>query len=212
MRNLLAAMVAVAAAFFIVIGLGFVIHERVGTIPAGLFGAVAAVAIVGIAGVIFSLMTGVRWPRIRFERKFTPAIAHVSQPSSAKIAYNAGGPANATCIHLQPIERAMRQAGLKMKLNDYWAAWPEVEVDCRINEAELRRVFSLPATVSYQERYQPERSEFDNPRGDIICSECANVAPKPCTLRVLHPDESSATTAWFPSRPNVSPTPPPLAP
>jgi hypothetical protein len=203
MRNLLAVMIGVATAFFVVIGLGFVIHERTDAIPDGLFGLLAAVAIVVIAGSIFTSMTGVSLiPRISFRNRFTPVIDNASQPSAAKIAYDAGGPANATCIHLQPIERAMRQAGSTMELNDYWAAWPEVEVNCRINETELRRVFSLPATVSYRESYQPERSEFDNPRGDIICSECANLVPKPCTLRVKHPDESSAATVWFPSAPD----------
>jgi hypothetical protein len=41
-------------------------------------------------------------------------------------------------------------------------------------------------------RYNPDRSEFDNPVGEIRCVECGSV------IQVIHASEARENTRWFP--------------
>src|SRR5262245_58276086 len=104
-----------------------------------------------------------------FRRKTTPQPNRVRIQSAAQVAYHNDRNATAACVHLQPIERAMRMAGIDVRLLEMSEYQPIIMADSRINEAELKRVFALPAFIQYQEQYQPERSEWDNPRADIMC-------------------------------------------
>jgi hypothetical protein len=218
MRTLLAGMVAVATAFAVVLGLGFWIHERTQAIPDSLFGLIAALAIAAIAGVIFCLMQGISpWKDLArkidrigarlVNRKPTAHVEHVERRSAAQIAYSENRTRTAACAHLQPIEYAMRMAGLDVSLLERSVYHPVVKAACRINEAELKRVFALPAWVYYKEGYEPERSAWDNPRAGIICAECLKSDRSRCDILVLHPSECREDTPWFPAPPEPVSTP-----
>jgi hypothetical protein len=132
----------------------------------GLFAAMAAVA-AAITYLILTIASGkynMGWTLFRrpfFCRKIASRPNPVIIQSPAQIAYRNDRNATAACIHLQPIEHAMRIAGVDVRLLEQSQYQPIVMADCRINEAELQRVFTLPASVQYWERYQPERSEWD---------------------------------------------------
>src|SRR3954465_6676307 len=130
MRNLLAAMVAVAIAFVVVLGVGFRIQESIREIPATLFGLTAGIGIALIAGAIYCLLAGISpWASVaRQIRRIgnRPAKRHAPVPaqridrrSAAQIAYDENPDATASCAHLQPIERAMRLAGVDVHLQDF---------------------------------------------------------------------------------------------
>ncbi len=205
MRPVLAAMCAVAFAFAIVLWFGFRVHDRVGAVPDLLFGSIAALAIAGIAGAVYCwIQRIVPWrPRGR-SVSYRPSAAWLegrAQLDRDQAAYDADPNAAASCIHLQPVERAMRAAGVRVKLAGGSPYTPRVEAACRVNEAELRRVFALPAWIEYREMYQPERSERDNPRADIICTKCLHSDRPSIDILTLHPDECRADTPWFPTPP-----------
>jgi hypothetical protein len=118
--------------------------------------------------------------------------------TNVQIAYHENPNATATCIHLQPIEHAIRLTGVEPYLfTNAWepdaAALPHIRVDCRINESELKRQFILPESVSYQEGYQPERSEHDNPWATLSCGACQSA------IDLVHPEWPHAETKWFPA-------------
>jgi hypothetical protein len=117
------------------------------------------------------------------------------------LAYAADVNKTAACVHLQPIERAMRLAGLDVRLLEISPYAPVVEAHCRVNVVELQRVFALPASIYYQEGYQPERSLRDNPRADIICGDCLRTDRAHSDILVLHPDQCREDTPWFPAPP-----------
>jgi len=192
----LAAFIAVAIAFAVVLLAGFWIQPKSGVI--------LGLAIPVIAITIFCLILGIS-PR-KYLRRFRFRAAPVREPvrhgpSPAQIAYSENRNATATCIHLQPIERAMRMAGLDVQLLEISPHAPTVKATCRINEPAFQRMFAPPAWIYYSEGYQPERSEHDNPRADITCGECLRSDRARSDILVLHPDESRENTPWFPSPP-----------
>lgn len=212
MRSLLAAMAAVAIAFTAVIAGGFWIHEKTTAIPDNLFGILGAFSLVIIAGTVYCLvMRIVPWKhfpaRVEFpilwtrSRDLPPPHPYVRPRTSQQIAYAEDPSALATCEHLQPIERSMRAAGLAVQLEQLSVHGPTISATCRINQAELVRYFNLPDWIYYREGYQPERSQWDNPRADIFCGECVRNDRSRCDILVLHPDECGPDTPWFPSRP-----------
>lgn len=105
------------------------------------------------------------------------------------IAYDRDPTALATCVHLQPVERAMRQAGVHMRL-----AFDTLYADCCVEPVALGRMFDLSGPASYLTI--PGDRPYD-PRGaTLFCRE----HPK---LRcfTVHLDEARAETPWFPSPP-----------
>jgi hypothetical protein len=207
MRNrFTAAAVAVATAFAAVLGFGFWIHDKAGggPIPDGPFGSLAVLAIAAIAGVVYYCLTGVR-PEFQWRPVAAHAgggrVAAVSHKTPEQVLYETNPLQVASCVHLRPIERAMRRAGMRLQLAGRHSHEPAVSAKCRINEAELRRVFALPPSVYYKEQYQPERSHWDNPRADIYCAECLVKDRERSSIGVLHPDECRQETPWFPLAP-----------
>ena len=95
---------------------------------------------------------------------------------AAHIAYEVNLATTATCEHLVPMERAMRRSGMDARL------------------------LPLPEFVYYEERYHPERWQFDNPRANVVCEKCRE-AGRRSGIEVLHPDLCGAETRWFPSIP-----------
>jgi hypothetical protein len=202
-------MAAVAIAFAGVIWFGFWIHRKTDAIPDNVFGAVAYVAIFAIAFFLTCLAlrispwSGWTLPEMfgpRFVKK-GPMAVHPKSPSAAQIAYLLNPEATATCEHLQPIERAMRAAGIDVRLLGISEFMPIIKAACRINEGELRGVFQLPPSVYYREGFMPEKYEFDNPRADITCGYCLKTDRTRCDILVMHPRECNNGTPWFPARP-----------
>jgi len=120
--------------------------------------------------------------------------------SDDQIAYNENPNLTATCVHLQPIEHAMRAAGIMTRLltgtwDQNFAPLPKVRAHCRINEPELKHCFTLPASVRYEEKYEPERYETDNPWAQLSCVACQSA------IKLVHPEWPNALTKWFPSAP-----------
>lgn len=199
MRSLLVTMAAVAIAFAAVIWFGFWIHARTDSIPDNIFGPVAYIAIFTIALLLTCWMLGISplsgWS---VKEMFGPRRAWGVQSPAAQAAYAANRNATATCVHLRPIESAMRMAGVDVRLRPVSRYDPIIKASCRINEAGLRRVFQLHPSVYYEEGYEAERSDFDGPHANIICGHCRKSDRSRSNIVVLHPDQCSADTPWFP--------------
>ncbi len=194
-------MAAVPVAFTVVLGFGFWVHDRGLSMDDSTFGLLAAIAIVAISFGIFSSITGIRfWPIVRTFPQSIPRTPYVPrQLSEAEIAYPLDPNMTVSCAHLAPIEKAMRMAGIEVKYQAENIYRPIVRARCRVNEAELKRVFGLSNNIFYKESYEPERYEFENPRADIFCLECLKADRARSTIGVLHPDEYRLDTAWFPA-------------
>jgi len=204
-RSLLVLMAAVAIGFGVVIWFGFWIHEKTNAIPDNIFGAAAYVAIFGIAFFLTCLALKISpfsgWTvREMFGPKAAKGRVNVAggkRSPAERTAYFENPKATVTCAHLQPIERAMRKAGVEVRLGNSEYS-PIIKAACRIREAELTRVFQLPPAVHYRQGYSPERYEFDNPWADIICGYCEKSDRVRCQISVLHPDQCREDTPWFP--------------
>jgi hypothetical protein len=213
MRLVLAGMVAVATAFAVVLGLGSWIRPKASDISDDLFGTIAAVAIAVLSALVMYLIlkaspggesvgraAGIG--RLFPKRRSSIAPSASRGPSAAQMAYQRDPQSTAVCVHLQPIEHAMKAAGLNVTLLELSDFSPAIKALCRINEHELRRVFALPEWIAYREGYEPERTPRDHPRADIFCSRCLPSMPSRADILVLHPDECANGTPWFPSPPS----------
>jgi hypothetical protein len=219
-NTLVVGMVAVGAAFVLVLTLGFRIQQSQYKLSDDLFGWIAGLSIAVIAGGVTLAMLRFQPPRVvggydqaahrENSRKRIAQLA--ANPATAKyarmmerggywtdvqIAYTENPNATATCVHLQPIEHGIRQAGITPYLfTEAWepgsAAMPRIQVDCRINEVELQRRFPLAESVRYDEGYQPERHESDNPYARLYCTACQS------SIDLVHPRYPGAQTKWFP--------------
>jgi hypothetical protein len=218
LRVVWASLIAVATAFTVVLGLGFWLRPQVPSISDDTFGLIAGIAIPALSGAIFCAILRISpWkPATRAFDRFLyrlqnpppkPLPPGVDRRSPAQIAYALDRNLTASCSHLEPIEHAMRLAGIDVQLLDVSIYAPIVKANCRINLPALTQLLSLSPSIYYKEGYQPERHEFDNPRADITCRECLISDRERCDILVLHPDECRPDTPWFPSPPAQ---PPPL--
>lgn len=122
------------------------------------------------------------------KRPYAALVERGEEWSDEQIAYHEHPNRTATCPHLQPVERAIRQAGIVPKLLKPLA----VRADCCIRNAELRRYFTLPESVRYEEGYSPERYYQDNPWARLTCYACGS------TIDLVHSEWPRPTTTWFP--------------
>lgn len=98
-----------------------------------------------------------------------------------------------TCVHLEPIERAMRRDGVSARRYHE----TDVMAACRIHHDALKRDFVAEAPVRYAEFYIGERSERDYPAAFLICDE------HKCVIHTEHPEEVGAKAVpWFPRPPD----------
>jgi len=114
--------------------------------------------------------------------------------SDDQIAYHRNPQALATCRHMAPIERAMRDGGLDVRL----AVPPQVRSPCRIEEKTLWAQFPPGGRLSYVERFLGGRAPEDDPEAFIICSACH------ATIDVVHPYAVRGEILWFPAGPEAS--------
>ena len=121
-------------------------------------------------------------------RGYAEQIAAGEAWSDGQIAYDRDPGALAACVHLQPVEAAMRRAHLDLRLvAPLWLSAP-----CRIDEAALRAQFDLPASVTYVEAYLGGRAAEDDPVGYILCRACQS------QIGTVHPREARSQTSVFP--------------
>jgi hypothetical protein len=124
------------------------------------------------------------------KRKYIERFERGEYWSDEQIAYAEDRLRLATCEHLQPIERAMRAAGIETRLTNLCLVAP-----CRVDQAALGERFVLPESVHYTEMHVPDRSIHDPPVAFIQCDVCRTF------IDVIHPSQAAADTPWFPSAP-----------
>jgi hypothetical protein len=122
-------------------------------------------------------------------RKYVALIENGQAWSDEQIVYNEDRAKTVTCTHLAPIERAMRGAGIDVRLT-YGA---NATSFCLIDEAELAQKFGALAPARYVEYISGDRSLEDPPNAALTCSVCNS------TIRVLHRVEANLQTPLFPS-------------
>jgi hypothetical protein len=121
-------------------------------------------------------------------KAYAARIAKGEYWSDAKIDYDMDIDAVVTCTHLQPLERAIRRAGIAVRLNSDVS----VVAKCRVDAAALERRGLLADPAYYAEYFQTERSREDNPTAALCCHACK--APK---IYVLHSIEGGPDAITF---------------
>jgi hypothetical protein len=223
-----AVMACVAAGFFMVLKIGFLIHGDPLPPPLEsrvLTGVAATVLVAGFAAMTVRIIqyVGTAVVRARIRREANVSARFHREARRLRVAELAADPARAryaplvekgeewteeniayyedpgdviTCVHLQPIEGAMRRAGVDLRR--YRKA--EVVAKCHIDDAALQRDFTIAPPVRYAEFYQAERYEFDHPTALLICDEHKSM------IHVLHPEESgTGEVPVFPAAEGFSP-------
>jgi len=204
-KGVLLAIAGVAAAFITVLGGGFLLsREHVSSVPMNnTFGVIASLAIVALALAIARLLgvpigkrgllaTAQRSP-IAPQVHRTPALPVSQLAETVRAAYASNPELTMTCPHLQPLERAMRAAGIAVVPTSKSV----VRAACRIHRRALQSMFPLGQTVTYREFFEAERHIEDIPIARVQCTPCLS------WIEVLHPYESNRQTQWFP----LAPTP-----
>ena len=195
-------MISVAAAFAIVLSLGFQLRRHAASLSDDAFGAIAGVSICALACFLVWAVRGFPMPgrgaRIRSTKEGDYRV--VEHRTRAQIAYESDPRRTASCKHLRPLELAMRQAGIVTRLSRPPAYVPAVTAVCRINEAELRRTIHVPESVGYFERYESERARNDIAIAELVCAACRESDAAHAVISVYHPSEGGKMP-WFPAPP-----------
>jgi hypothetical protein len=134
------------------------------------------------------------------KHQYIPLMERGEWWTNEQIAYREDPRATATCVHLRKIEQAMRAAGVVPRLltessDREFAPLPNVTADCRVNEAELKRQFTLAKSVQYTSGYLAERNQWDNPWAELACTACQS------SIQLVHHEWPWPTTIWFPAEP-----------
>jgi membrane protein implicated in regulation of membrane protease activity len=108
--------------------------------------------------------------------------------SDEQIAYDRDPSALATCIHLQAIERVMRERGIALRLR----RGLNVEAECRVAPSRLERRCRPSPSVIYTEYYESDGLERGEPVAALCCPECQS------RIALVHPDRAAVDTTWFP--------------
>ena len=121
-------------------------------------------------------------------RKYAELIKRGEVWTDEQIEYDLDPTKVATCEHLQPIERAMREAGITVRLENGL----RVEANCRVDPGALYSRFSLPPVVQYATPTPSGRS-FENPLPAMIV--CTRDESK---IDVVHRADATPETPFFP--------------
>lgn len=136
----------------------------------------------------------VRFQSTMANRKDAPpmprsATSHSANESVARVAYRQDQSSLATCEHLRPIERAMRMAGLELRLDSRLT----VDAPCAIAEKEFVRRCRPGPTVHFRLHADSGRSYEDPPIASLTCHACGSL------IYVVHPQAAVGSTPVFPS-------------
>jgi len=110
--------------------------------------------------------------------------------SADSVAYDLDPHATTTCKHLRPIECAIRQAGIRVRLR--WSA--VIDAPCMIDGQALAQQFDLPPSVTYSEPQHYDRSAEDPPSALISCSLCQS------RINAVHREVASSDTPTWPAK------------
>jgi len=206
---LLGVMAMVGAGFYLALKVGFATHHDAVPEPfQGMKGTVTAIVILVAGAAVLTTAAvrsgGVAGARSRSEAeknfdwhkearrlraaelaanpataKYAPLVEKGEEWSDADIAYFENPALTTTCPHLEPIERAMRAAGIEARRYRE----TDTSMTCRIDHGALERDFGVTAPVRYAEFYAGDRDSCDRPIAFLICDEHKSM------IHTLHPDE-----------------------
>ena len=183
--GVLIAMAGVGAAFIVAIHGGFAMsgdREPV-EIKSLWVGAVMVLTMTLLFGV-YALTRGRRFHL----RRRAPAPESLHSWEADREHYRNDRTALATCEHLQPVERAMRDAGIDVR----FSIPRRVDARCVVNDGQLQQHFALPPSVRYVESVADARSQYDPPTAAIVCVTC------PSTIDVVLGELAPPNTRQFP--------------
>ncbi len=124
-------------------------------------------------------------------RKYVPKVEQGEEWSNEEIDYRENPNHLATCQHLQPIERAMRDAGVELRRR----LGAAVQAECVVDPALWQRRYPGVGPVRYVEIPVRDLPPWD--RGlmaKLFCDDCVS------SILVQHPKDHSAVP-WFPAAP-----------
>ncbi len=101
--------------------------------------------------------------------------------SDAQIYYYETVGMSVTCVHLDLVERAMRAAGVEVRL----VKDTDVSARCCIDFEALKRLFNLYSSVSYAEFYLGNPDEHERPAAFLVCGA------HNCTIHTRHSDDGA---------------------
>jgi hypothetical protein len=122
-------------------------------------------------------------------RKYAVAMRNGERWSDAQIAYDRDPAALLTCAHLQPVERLMRQYGIRVKAG-YGG---HVDAHCLVEKDDFYRIFPNLKPVYFNEAIPGDR-QYDPESAAIVCPE------HHCSIGVEHPRDGDTKAPWFPGR------------
>jgi hypothetical protein len=96
---------------------------------------------------------------------------------------------NAICIHLQPIEHAIRAVGIGISQ----PLGRDVQAYCLVDRVELSFAFGPTIAALYVERHDIDRSYLDPKTALFWCAACN------ARLWVVHAEAATQQTPWFPA-------------
>jgi hypothetical protein len=222
---LLGVMATVAAGFFLVLKVGFLLHQdpQPGVIANDTLTAIAVLVlfagiVVGMTRAIQAITGTASNARLRREAnrsteaynearrrrvaelaadparsRYAALVEQGEDWSDENIAYYENRDRTVMCAHLQPIERAMRHAGIEVRrYRD-----SHIIASCRIDFAALQQTFAVGTPIRYAEFFQGERSEHERPTAFLICDAHQSI------IHTVHPEAGSVRDApWFPTSDN----------
>ena len=174
----------------VVVGAGMIILLRSGLwiagkrAPAEIDDPFRIASILLISIVLASIVLTLRGGFKRLAKRRTDSAGDSAQPLASALLVNS----DAICIHLQPIERAMRNFDVDI------AQQPgrDTCADCPVNRTELASIVGAVASALYVERQDMNRSNFDPKTALFWCPGCNS------RLWVVHADAAIEQTPWFP--------------
>ena len=122
-------------------------------------------------------------------RKYADLIRNGQHWSDEQIPYDLDPTRLVTCAHIQPIERAMRDAGILVR--PHYSGL--VNAACCVDGARLQSQFDIQPPVWFSDHIQGDRP-YDPDGAAIMCREHGS------GIWLVHPDEAKAGTPWFPPR------------
>jgi hypothetical protein len=104
-----------------------------------------------------------------------------------RVEYDLDPHATATCLHLKPVESAMRAAGVEVRMSGVNSVYAK----CIVDSESFARQFVLPEGTGYQELQTFDRGG-EELSAVVTCDSCRSY------IWVLHPKVAAAGTAIFP--------------
>lgn len=173
-------------ALALIVGASVVVLLRMGFWMAGQPPPTAIVAPFYIAAALLFVIAVAVFTVAMRNRLLRPGPSQKNHPQSASPAL----PVNrdTLCVHLQPIEIAMRASGIHTP--QLRGCGPQA--NCQIDHVALKRDFGPTVAALYVERHDIDRSYLDPKSALLHCVACNS------TLWVVHAEAASETTPWFP--------------